>query len=121
MPALLPKAERLAEFFRRLQSAPPTGSFEEAGALIAATLNAVEDEFSGAAYSPPNWKEDGRMYPAMGDNIVQLPGHRTVRQMRHAHHLTLVSDEGAIEITERNSGRVLLVKRSASDRGVWDD
>ena len=48
MPALLSKAGRLTEYFRRLLAAPPASSFEEAAALLAETLNAVEDELSGA-------------------------------------------------------------------------
>ena len=46
---LLPRRARLEEFFRRLLAAIPAVSHDEAMQLMAATLNAVEDEFSGIA------------------------------------------------------------------------
>jgi hypothetical protein len=48
----IPKAQRLVEFLRRLRWAAPASNVEEAFDLIARTLNAVEDEFSGTPFDP---------------------------------------------------------------------
>ena len=57
------KAERFAEFLRRLRAAPAASSFTEAFRQLGDILNAVEDELTSIPYDPANWQNDGRMYP----------------------------------------------------------
>ncbi len=55
--------ERLTLFLERLHAQEPAADHDAAMALIATTLLAVEDEFSGVPYNPDEPGGDGRMYP----------------------------------------------------------
>ena len=112
------KAERLAIFMDRLSRATASGSADEAYALVAGTLNQVEDEFSGVPFDPRNWKTDGRLYPPQEDNKHLVLGNPLVSRYRSVAHNLFIGANGAIEIhTVR--GDVLLQKRGADGRYVW--
>lgn len=97
----LSRRARLAEFFRRLLAALPPATHDQAMQLMADTLNAVEDEFSGIAYDPAETGTDGRMYAPKEQYRrpnEECPGVRCYRQVAHK---TLVADNGAVEIRAR--------------------
>ena len=118
MVAQVTKAERLAIFFDRLDAALPARDANEAYDLIATTLNAVEDEFSGAPYNPPTWKTDGRMYPPFDDNRRAAIGYPEVTRYRSVGHHTMIGSNGSIQIVSVR-GETLLAKAGADGRHVW--
>jgi len=110
---------RFAEFIRRLSIADPAASADSAFDLLAATLNAVEDELSGTAFNPERWQSDGRMYPPQRDNRHAVADHSTVVRYRSRAHHTYISANGALEITDL-SGAIVLRKAGADGRHVWE-
>lgn len=114
----VPKAERIAEFFRRLAALPPLADQASARRAIEATLNAVEDELSGVAFNPGNWRTDGRMYPVQDDNAADVQG-SGVLALRSRGHETFLAANGAIEIRESTNDKVVFTKAGADGRGVW--
>lgn len=112
------KAERLTIFFDRLTAAPPANNAEEAYNLIATTLNAVEDEYSGAPFNPPMWKTDERMYPPFKDNRRAVVGYPEVTRYRSVGHHTMVGSNGSIQIVSVR-GVTLFDKAGIDGRYVW--
>ena len=115
---MLPKADRFRLFLSRLTAAPAVASQKAAFALIAGTLNAVEDEHSGIPANPANWQFDGRMYPPQSDmarRSVDLPG---VTVYRSRAHRTLVASNGAFTIVEVATGAVLIAKPGSDGHPV---
>jgi hypothetical protein len=112
------KAMRLAEFLRRLRWAAPASDAQEAFELVARTLNAVEDEFSGTPFDPSVWQTDGRLYPPQADNQRAVPGRHGVTRYRSRSHNTFIAENGAIEI-QTVEGVVLLSKPGADGETVW--
>jgi hypothetical protein len=112
------KAERFAEFLRRLGVAPPASSFEEAFGQLGDVLNAVEDEMTSIPFDPASWQTDGRMYPPQMDSLRAVPGRPDVRRFRSKAHNTLIGDNGAIEIREVSSGRTILAKPGADGQTI---
>ncbi len=110
------KAERLAEFFRRLAASPPCADGASARRQLADLLNAVEDELSGIPYDPAAAVErvppDGRMYPPY---VVSLMSPR-VTVFFHIRHRTAIATNGAIRITL--DGAVVLDKPGADGRTI---
>jgi hypothetical protein len=111
------KAERFAEFLRRLGAAPAASDFDEAYRQLGDILNAVEDEMTSIPYDPASWQTDGRMYPPQMDSLRAVPGRGDVRRFRSKAHNTLIGDNGAIEIREV-AGRVILTKPGADGRTI---
>ncbi len=97
----------------------PARTGEEAKALLDATLNGTEDELSGVPNNPETWQTDGRMYPAQDDSAADVTGHPEVTSYRSRGHETLVRDNGAIEIREAKTKKLVFAKRGADGRGVW--
>ena len=82
-----PKAERFAEFLRRLGAAPPA-SFDEAYRQVCDILNDVENDMTSIPFDPPNWMTDGRLYPPQVDNMRDLwmvARRERFRSRRHSH------------------------------------
>ncbi len=117
MAEIPPKSERIAEFFRRLEAAPLPADFASARALVEATLNAVEDELSGAPFNPANWRTDGRMYPVQDDNVSDAGD--GIQRLRSKGHDIFIGANGAIEIRLRG-GDVVLSKPGADGRKVGE-
>jgi hypothetical protein len=111
------KAERFEEFLRRIGSAPPASSFDEAYRQVCDVLNAVEDDMTSIPFDPPNWMKDGRLYPPQTDNMRDFPGRPDVKQFRNRRHLTLIAENGAIEIQDA-LGRAVFAKPGSDGRVI---
>jgi len=86
-------------FLERLNDADVCGDSESALALIASTLNAVEDEHSGVESHPELYETDGRMYPPQEDSRREVEGHPKITRYRSRSHNTWIAANGAITIT----------------------
>lgn len=115
---MLSKDARLRLFLDRLLSATPAANPDEAIALIATLLNAVEDEHSGVPANPSSWQSDGRMYPPQADMARTLPGLPGLTVYRSRGHRTLIGANGAFTIAEIHGGKVLVEKAGADGRGL---
>jgi hypothetical protein len=111
------KAERFAEFLRRLGAAPTASAFDEAYRQLSDILNAVEDELTTIPFDPANWQNDGRMYAPQMDSLRAVPGRSDVRRFRSRSHNTLIAINGAIEIRDL-SGRPIFSKAGADGQRV---
>ncbi len=119
----LSKKERLLVFLNRLAGARPAANHDEAMALLAGTLNDVEDEFSGIPYDPEERGADGRMYPPSALYRYTKWERNGVRCYRQVAHATFVADNGAVEIRSRSGselGGVLFEKQGKDGRTVSD-
>jgi len=118
-----PREERLAEFLRRLATAPRAASFGEALQQMSDILNAVEDEMTDIPYDPDAWQADGRLYPPRVDSVREIPGHPGVRRLRSRGHNTFISENGAVEIADAAAGAPpqdpIFTKPGADGRSVW--
>ena len=101
------RAERLAEFFNRLAALPAPRTADEALEQIVATLDAVEDAYSGVPKQdppPPPNMPDGRMYPPLSDHIDRIPD-GTIRAATRRHIIEIAAD-GSVTIRHAGSGIV---------------
>jgi hypothetical protein len=108
---VVPKALRFELFLARLASAPTASSHDDALALIANTLTEVEDLLSGATANPSEWLTDGRMYPPQLDNARPSEDFEGVTIYRNKGHRTLIASDGAIQIVEIHSSKILIEKQ----------
>ena len=114
------KDARLEIFYARLQEAAAAQTHDEAYALLCDTLNAVEDEFSGAPNNPVNWRTDGRLYPPQKDRVYAVSGFPEVLRYNSFKHDTYIASNGAIEVKLISSGDVQFSKLGANGKGVWE-
>jgi len=103
---ILSKAQRLRVFLEHLQAEVSAADHDEAMALIASTLNKVEDEFSGVSYNPDEPGTDGRMYPPNERFRYSKWERHGVRCYRQTAHATFVGANGAVEIRSRKGGEL---------------
>ena len=115
---LLSKAERLMIFRERLLAAPPVRTLKNARALLDATLNKVEDEFSGVPYNLQASDYDGRMYPPLDDNRKVISVKPKVDRFRSAGHDTFMGGNGAIKIVLRSDESTFLDKSGKDGRTI---
>lgn len=112
------KTSRLRLFLAKLAASPAAANHDQAFALIASVLNAVEDEHSGVPADPANWRSDGRMYPPQADNArpySDLPG---VFGYRSVAHRTLIASNGAFAIIELSTNKALIEKAGGNGTGL---
>jgi hypothetical protein len=114
------KLARLEIFYERLQAAPAAQTGKDAYELLCATLNAVEDEYSGVPYNPPSWRTDGRLYPPQQDRVYAVPGFPDVLRYNSFKHDTFIASNGAIEVRIIAAGAVDFAKAGANGKGVWE-
>jgi hypothetical protein len=112
----LTKDQRLAEYFKRLAAAPAARTADDAKALLAQTLSAMEDELTDIPNDPTQWASDGRMYPILEDNWEELVGGAWVGRSRR--HRTAVGPNGAMEIRRSINGQLEFSKPGADGQGV---
>jgi hypothetical protein len=112
---VLTKAERLRFFLERMAAARPVGSADQALALLAENLQAVENEFSGVPCKPDRWRTDGRMYAPQADSQVKCPGRPSLRKYRNKGHYVFIGINGSIRI-ENLEAKVLLDKGGQDGR-----
>jgi hypothetical protein len=115
---VLTKSERLALLLERLSAAPTANSAEEALILLAATLNAVEDEFTTIPFDLSRSDSDGRMYPPLPDSARDVPGRPDVTRYRSRFHNTWISANGAVRIASVGDAEPLLDKAGTDGRKV---
>ena len=116
---VVPKRDRLEEFFRRLLQAPSAETLDEALRQLINILNAVEDELTTTPYDPDQWRHDERIYPPQPDNMHEVPGHPHVKRFRSLGHNAYIGANGSIEIVSLD-GTAELRKNGVDGRGVWD-
>jgi len=92
---------------------------KEAFEQLVATLNEVEDEFSGIPSDASQWEFDGRLYPPQRDSERPVQGHPKLRRFRSRDHSTYIGTNGSVEIRDRR-GQVILTKPGIDGRKVWD-
>ena len=116
---MLPKPARFRLFLDRLMAAPAAANHDEALALIATTLTAVENEHSGVPANPALWQSDGRMYPPQADMArpsADLPG---VIIYRSRAHRTFIASNGAFAIADAHTAAVRIEKSGHDGLGIW--
>ena len=106
-------------FLQRLQAAPPASSADEAFALLAKTLNAVEDEFSGVPNRPEHYRTDGRLYPPQEDRRAKCPERPSLRKYWSTAHISFFGINGSIRV-ETSEGEVVLDKPGQDGRKTHD-
>ncbi len=120
---LLPMRDRLNLFLERLHAAEAAADHDAAMVLMAATLMAVEDEFSGVPYNPDEPGGDGRMYPPKAQFRYTAWERSGVRCYRQTAHATFVAANGAVEIRARRGnelGAVVFEKQGTDGKKVSD-
>ena len=101
--------QRLAEFFRRLEVAPPAASAEEALALVCQLIEEVEDELCPLPREePPPTVFTGRMYAPRPDMIK--PWVRGGLAATTRRHVIFCEKDGRIVIRRSFSHATLLQK-----------
>jgi hypothetical protein len=110
------RIQRLQEFAVRLAAAPSARSFDEAYGQLSRTLNEVEDELSDVAFDIMESASDGRLYPPLWDNIRPLRS--GVRQLRSREHVTVIGENGGIQIVSLRSRQVVLDRPGEDGRRV---
>ncbi len=114
---VLTKSGRLAEVFRRLAASPAAPDAASAYLLLCGTIDAVEDELSGVPNVPANFATDGRLYPPQEDNRKGVPGRPDLRRYVSRGHSTIIGDNGAIAVVDRN-GVAAFSKPGSDGRGT---
>jgi hypothetical protein len=104
--------ERLALVYERLDKLPPVQKPEEAFKQLAATLDQVEDEFSGVPRNPdPGLKFDGRMYPPREDFTERTADGGLQATTRG--NIINIAPNGSMSILSRKSGEEVYRKPGA--------
>jgi hypothetical protein len=102
------KRERLAEFILRMKAAPAVATMESAMSLLAETMKAVEDEFSGVTDDPNGPDADRRLFPPLDDKYhFSVDGRADLNGYLHVGHETIFGANGAILIRTRRTRRNL--------------
>ena len=101
--------QRLAEFFRRLDAAPPVASAGEALALVCRLIEDVEDELCPVPrIEPPPLGFTGRMYAPREDHIQRQPDGALAASTRR--HRILCQADGAITVIHMTDKSVVFTK-----------
>lgn len=112
------KAERLAEFFRRLGQAGAASTWDEGYRLLCRTLDQVEDELSGLPNEPERWMTLARLFPPRWDRMSSLEEY-DIKRFDNLRHITYIAANGAIEIRSkrRSKGAIQVHSSKAGSDG----
>jgi hypothetical protein len=92
-----PKRERLAEVFRRIGTAEPCTTFDEAYQLLCTIMDEVEDELTPYPNEPNRWMEIPRLFPPQTDRMSSVEG-CDVKRFDSLRHVTYIAGNGAMEV-----------------------
>src|SRR5687767_5310006 len=107
--------QRLAEFFKRLEAAPPAASAQEALELVSRLIEQVEDELCPVPRQhPAPVRATGRMYPPQEDRIKRLANGSIKADTRQ--HRIFCRATGAILIFYVPTRSLVLHKRGKHER-----
>lgn len=108
--------ERLKEFFRRLEAAPPASTAEEALALVCRLIEEVEDDLCPLPRQepPPSMRFTGRMYAPKGDRITRLADGTLIADARR--HRILCRPNGGISVIHMPAKSLVLYKKGKDER-----
>ena len=89
--------QRLVEFFKRLENAPPAASAQEALDLVCRLIEEVEDELCPVPrQDPPPLVGTGRMYAPQTDHVKRFANGLIIADARH--HRIYCRIDGGISI-----------------------
>jgi hypothetical protein len=110
------KDERVTLLFCLLNNLPSSFICNESKVVCDAVLNFIEDNLSGVPSDPTAYRSDGRLYPAMSDQMIKSK-HADVQVYRHVSHVSLFGSNGAFLILNRRfpRGSEPLVDRAGTD------
>ena len=112
------RSKRRALFLAELEQATAAHDVASARALLAETMNLIEEAHSGVPYDPENWMTDDRMYPPQDD--LEQPSPLAGAVLFHSlGHAIWFAANGAIRIEGRrgsNKGHVDLDKPGADGK-----
>ena len=101
--------QRLAEFSRRLEAAPPATTADEALALLCRLIEEVEDEHCLVPRAePPPLVFTGRMYAPREDHIHRLPDGSLAASTRR--HRIICGRDGTITVVHMTDKSVVIAK-----------
>lgn len=118
-----PKAERLAEVFRRLGEAKLCSTFDEAYELLCKTMDEVEDELTGYPNEPDQWMQIQRLFPPQMDRMSSVEG-CDMKRFDSRRHVTYIAGNGALEVRSlrvvNGEVKVHFTKAGSDERSVCD-
>lgn len=107
--------ERLAEFFNRLNAAPPATTSDEALGLVCRLIEAVENELCPLPrQNPPPLVFAGRMYAPQEDHVKRFADGLIIADTRH--HRIYCRADGGISIIHVPSGSPVFDKEGKHER-----
>jgi len=112
------RAERVAEFYRRIKAEPAPATRLARREQLARLLKEVEDEMSGIPYDPEERGDDGRMYPPRDDSERDVPNAPGVTRYRTKGHNVFIGDNGAVEVQIVGTGEQQLALPGADGKGI---
>ena len=108
--------ERLKEFFRRLEAAPPASSAEEALALVSRLVEEVEDALCPLPREePPPRFFSGRMYAPQEDSVKRFPS-GLIRATTRRHRI-ICGSNGSISVFHIRTRALDLHKKGKDEHG----
>ncbi len=100
---------RFALFLAAMKQAAAAHDKDSARALLAETLNRIEETHSGVPYDPEKWMTDGRMYPPQDDQ-EQVSPISDVSLFYSRKHCIWVGTNGAVRFERRHPPNMGLVE-----------
>ena len=112
------QAERVAEFYRRIQTEPAPATRFARRSQLARLLKEVEDDMSAIPYDPEERGDDGRMYPPRDDSERDVANSPRVKRYRTKGHNVFIGDNGAVEILIVGTGEQQFALPGSDGKGI---
>ena len=113
----LSKKDRVGLIFAELEAAPCPGSRESALSLLDQVFRNVENAHSGVPHDP--YHVD-RMYPPVAEMERAVQAQPWLRRYRHTGHVTLIADNGAIEVRRIERGIFNGLKAITGEKTIFE-